>query len=347
VAAVTSVEIAGRACTVRDLTPEDRPELLRLHTEVFGEGASEPWYAWKYRAGHGLGSGVWHEGRLIAHCGGVPRALRVEGRPSTGIQIGDVMVSPPWRGVLTRRGPFFHASDTFYAAHVGAGTPHRIAFGFPSERHLRLAVKSGLLRDGGPVHALGWATRAAGTRESTTPSAQAAKTSASALGWTWRWNPLDPASPDFARTIAAAWQRMEQATRDFVVGERDAAYVHWRFFERPGRTSSAFVLRRAWSHQPVGVALLDLSTPNAQWLDWIGAPADMPLACRAVLAQAAMAGAAGVSAWATPAVTQSLAATGCTSSITAWLGIPRRSALDEADVARQRWWLMGGDTDFL
>lgn len=324
------VEIGGHAFELRDLSPGDREDLLSLHREVFGDGASEAWYEWKYVRGGGLGSGLWHQGKLVAHCGGVPRALRVEGSPRTGIQIGDVMVAPQFRGVLTRRGPFFHVSQQFYDGHVGAGRDSAVAFGFPSERHLRLAVKSQLLWDGGPVHALSWTAAAAQP------------------GWAWRWKELDPAAAQFDGAVESAWHEMQSALGECVVGERNAPYVRWRFLERPGRSHAFFALRRAWSARVRGVAIVDLSQPTAQWLDWIGRPQDMVLACAFCRDEAQRAGATHLGAWATPAVAQSLAATGIAhSSVTAWLGIPRRSDLAEADIPRLRWWLMGGDTDFL
>lgn len=325
------LEIAGESFELRDLDETDRDALIGLHKEVFGEGASTDWYEWKYAQGNGLGSGLWHQGRLVAHCGGLPRALWQEGTRRTGIQIGDVMVATAWRGVLTRRGPFFQVSQKFYKGHVGDGRDHAVAFGFPSERHLRLAVKSKLLWDGGPVHALSWTTA-----------------DAPALGWAWRWEPLDPEGARFDAAIRDGWESMREAGNGFVVGERSPDYVRWRFFRRPGRVHRAFVLRRPWSRKARGVAILDLSGPTAQWLDWIGRPADMPLACAACRSQALAAGAAHLGAWATPAVAQSLAASGIAhSTVTAWLGIPRRSALAETDVGRLAWWLMGGDTDFL
>ncbi|MBC5764748.1 GNAT family N-acetyltransferase [Ramlibacter albus] len=324
-----AIEIGGAQFELRDLGRNDRAALIGLHREVFGEGASDGWYVWKYVQGHGLGSGLWHDGRLVAHCGGVPRALWQEGERRTGIQIGDVMVAPQWRGVLTRRGPFFHVSQKFYDGHVGS--EHAVAFGFPSERHLRLAVKTQLLWDGGPVHSLSWMTA-----------------HAPAPGWAWRWEPLDAGSPAFDSAIASAWSNMQAECGRFVVGERNADYVRWRFFRRPGRHHAAFALRRAWSRAVRGVAILDLAQPTAHWLDWIGRPSDMPLACTCCRAQAHAAGAQYLTAWATPAVAQSLAPSGILhSEVTAWLGIPRRSQLAEADVGRLAWWLMGGDTDFL
>jgi hypothetical protein len=224
-------------------------------------------------------------------------------------------------------------SKAFYDGHVGVEREHALAFGFPSERHLRLAVKLDLLRDGGSIDVLSW--------EPQQPLAP--------LGSRWRWQRLDPADASFDTAIAQASERMrsDPACTSLLVGERGPAYVRWRFFERPGRRQAAFALRRAWSRNVVGVAILELVQPTAQWLDWIGSPADMPHAWRGCMAEAQGAAANSLGMWASPAVTQSLAGTGARHIATTPLGIPSRSALTEGELARTRWWLTGGDTDFL
>ncbi len=327
------VRIGTALFQVRDLYAEDEESLLRLHVNVFGPGASPAWYQWKYAAGRGLGSGVWHAGELIAHCGGVPRPLWHQGRRETGIQIGDVMVAPQWRGLLSRRGPFFQVSRAFYSGHVGAQHGHAIAFGFPSERHLRLAVTLKLLWDGGPVHALTWDVQAAPKSRPT---------------WDWSWHSLDASDPRFDGWVGAAWERMRAATAALTLCERDARYVRWRFCERPERRCSFLALRRPWSRTLAGIAVLDMASADAQWLDWIGDPAAIVAASRACIAETGRAGARSLSAWTSPLVTQSLRNSGVAhQSVTAWLGIPRASSLTEQEVACMQWWLMGGDTDFL
>lgn len=327
------VDIGGSVLQVRDLCDADEQALLQLHVRVFGPGANAAWYAWKYRAGGGLGSGVWYQGELIAHCGGVPRTLWRQGRRVGGIQIGDVLVAPEWRGILTRRGPFFQASHRFYSAHVGATSGHSIAFGFPSERHMRLAVMLKLAWDAGPIHALSW-------RLIPDPAAQTIRA--------WRWSPLDPAEAAFDGVIGAAWHRMQASASNWTIGERGASYVRWRYCDRPDRGCSLFTLRRPWSSEPVGVAVLDLSGTEARWLDWIGDPGKIAVARRACAAEAARGGATRMVAWCSAAVTQCLQDSGVEHlSITARLGIPRASALTQDEVARMGWWFMGGDTDFL
>jgi hypothetical protein len=332
-APVREVQVGAARFQLTDLSRSDGPALIALHTRVFGPGASEEWYQWKYVLGQGLGTGLWHEGELIAHCGGVPRTLCREGRQDTGLQIGDVMVAPEWRGILTRRGPFFQVSHAFYSAHVGARCGHAVAFGFPSERHLRLAVTLKLLWNAGPVHVLSWNVEA---------------TTGIRPVWPWRWDPLDPSDSRFDASVNAAWQRMRAAGAALTLGQRDAAYVRWRYCERPGQRCRFILLRKPWSRTPVGIAVLDIGATQVQWLDWIGDPAAIVAASRACIAEAARAGVASLSAWASPAVTQSLQNSGVAhKDVTAWLGIPRASSVAEEDLASMRWWLMGGDTDFL
>lgn len=323
------LEIAGQPVLVRDVQPTDRDDLIALHVEVFGPGAGEAWYGWKYGEGQGLGIGVWHEGRLIAHCGGLPRTLWFGARARSAVQIGDVMVHPRWRGVLTRRGPFFQASAAFYENHVGPGA-FELAFGFPNERHLRLGERTSLVRDAGPVHALEWACRER------------------ALGFGWRATPLAWDAPQFDAVIDACWRTMRAAQGDLVLGQRDAAYVRWRYPRRPGTGYQAIALRRWWSAHPAGVAIVDAAASPARWLDWIGAPALLPTALAACLGHARAAGAERLALWATPAVRESLADSGVLhTTTTAWLGVARRSLIAPGELPHLKWWLLSGDTDFL
>lgn len=326
-------EVAGQALHVRALASADRDALVALHRTVFQSDVDAPWHEWKYGAGRGHGSGAWVDGVLVAHCGGIARTLWLAGQPTASLQIGDVMVEPCWRGVLTRRGPFFHASQHFYDTWIGTQEPFQLGFGFPGERHLRLAKMVGLLRDGGGVHALHWSTDSV----------------VKLPPWSWRWSALDCNSPEFDATINQAWQTMRSLTPLLAIGQRDAEYVRWRFVERPSRQHHFFALHRPWSHQPVGVAVLDLQGQHAaHWLDWIGPPDLLGLVSRACRHEAARHGRHRLEMWATAAVFQHLSNSGLTHQAeVVRLGIVNTSALNEAATTGLSWWLMGGDTDFL
>ena len=326
-------QIAGHLLLTRALQPSDRDALVALHRTVFQSDVDARWHAWKYGVAHGFGSGVWSDEKLVAHCGGLARILWLAGQQTAGLQIGDVMVEPQWRGILTRRGPFFHASQHFYSTQIGVRRPFQLGFGFPGERHLRLARAVGLLRDGGSILAMHWDTAHADA-----PAA-----------WAWRWIPLNPDDATFDATVNHAWNTMKARSTSLAIGQRDAAYMRWRFVERPDRKHHFFMLRRPWSRTAAGIAVLDLHTPqSAHWLDWVGDPELMALACRACRAEAARHGLHRLEMWASPEVAQRLAATRWTHQTeTVRLGIVNTSTLDEATTAKLRWWLMGGDTDFL
>ena len=343
-----TVQVGEFALTLRDVLPGDGDAVVALHTLVFGPDVDAKWFAWKYgqaaQQGQGQAVGIWHGGALIAFCGGLPHTLWRQGRRVQGLQIGDVMVHPAWRGMLTRHGPFFHVSQRFYDSRLGAAQNHpfQLGFGFPNARHLRLAVLLGLLHDGGAMESLHWAT---------------APTAIDRLPWHWRWQEMAPTEEHFDRDVNAAWQTMLAQSPDLTLAQRDAAYLRWRYADRPnaaGAPAAApvryrfFKLRRAWSSKPVGVAVLDLRASSAHWLDWVGPPELMLLACQACRLEAARAGATELTAWASPAVARMLERSGIVQRETcAWLGIPAASDLRPQELPGLHWWLMGGDTDFL
>lgn len=331
-----TVTIGSAELAVRPLDAGDREPVLALHRRVFGSAVDAAWYDWKYGAGQGRGRavGVWHGSALVAHCAGIPRALWHAGRPARGLQIGDVMVDPAWRGILTRRGPFFQACRRLYDDQLGTARAQQIGFGFPNQRHLRLAVMLGLSWDGGTVDALRWDT-------------------AGALplpGWQWRWAAIDAADERLDADADGAWQAMRRAAGTaLTLGQRDAGYLRWRYLQRPDQGGyRLFRLRRPWSRQAQGIAVLRPAGTDWQWLDWIGPPQLLPLAAQACRHQAAGGGGASLSAWLSPVVADRLAGSGVRQRETvAWVGIPCASALSAQEAAGLRLWFMGGDTDFL
>ena len=341
-----TVMVGEHALTVRDVNSADLPAVLALHALVFGSQVDCSWFVWKYGQddgdGKGQAVGAWCGEQLIAFCGGVPRVLNMHGRVCQGLQLADVMVHPMWRGILTRKGPFYYASSRFYGSRLGAvgERPFQLAFGFGSQIHVRLAVKVGLGLDSGQVHLLRW---------------RAQEHAHYGPGWAWRWEALDRGDQRLAAYVERSWSLMETQARALTIGRRDAKYVQWRYVDRPADTKGGseacycfFVLRRPWSHQATGVAIMDLRPGVAQWLDWIGPLECLPTVVGAVRRTAAEAGAAEVTAWATPAVEAYLESTEIEGrDVCAWLGIPKSSCIAPEDVDSLNWWLMGGDTDYL
>lgn len=329
------LNVAGYTMTLRDVTPADMADVLALHQGVFGGPVDPAWFDWKFHQGAGEGVGLWHEGELVAHCGGVPRTLWHSGVRQQDLQIGDVMVAPKWRGILTRRGPFFHVSKRFYDSRLGPGQRFHAGFGFPSARHLKLAIKVGLLWRSGVMRELFW----------TTPSE-----ALSMSRWQWRVEPLTPADDAFDGAIDRLWEQMRLESRGLLIGQRDAAYVRWRYTQRPAHSTVLLQLRRPWHRQPLGVAVVDRAAPGrtAQWLDWIGPLNLLPKACAMCRYALGQAGATGMLAWVSDAVLQRLTETGISrQSEVAQIGVPTVSSLKTETATQLEWWFMGGDTDFL
>lgn len=347
-----TVRVGAHLLTLRDALPQDREAVLRLHTEVFGSAVDAAWFDWKY--GQALDRGhdsdqcravaAWNGNEMIAYFGGVPRTLWQRGQRLHGLQLSDVMVHPTWRGILTRRGPFFHLSKHFYDARLGPAQerPFQLAFGFSGNVHLRLAVLVGLGWDAGAIESLHWDPLSAAP---------------AAFPWRWRWEELLPTDQRFDALVNSAWQAMRSQGGTLMLGQRNATYVRWRYVERPVSPGSApdaparyrfFGLRHRWSRSFVGIAVLDLQSSSAHWLDWVGPLKMMPLASLACRLEAARAGAAELTAWASSEVADQLTGTGITQrQVCAGIGVPCASDLTAPEVSGIRWWFMGGDTDFL
>ena len=347
-ATLRSVRVGEFELTLRDLRAADMQAMLDLHTQVFGAGVDDRWFAWKYGQATGQGQsqalGAWHGKELIAYCGGVPRTLWQHEKPLHGLQMGDVMVHPAWRGILTRRGPFFHVTQGFHRSRIGAAPDHpfQLGFGFPNQRHLRLGAMLGLMIDDGVIEALHWNT---------------SQSPVLSLPLSLRWRELTAADARFERCVNSAWRAMRTQAADFMLGQRDAAYLRWRYADRPANLTAPqeltpryrfFELRRFWSIAPLGVAVLDLRSASAHWLDWIGPVGAMALASQACRLEAARAGASSLTAWASAAVARQLEdADVVRREPCAGLAISFASALPDQNPAGLNWWLMGGDTDFL
>lgn len=342
---VETVQVGGHTLTVRDLGIGDESAIVGLHTLVFGPQVDAPWLRWKYgqESHQGLGQavGAWHGNTLVAFCGGVPRTLNLHGKVWRGLQLTDVMVHPQWRGILTRKGPFYHASFRFYQSRMGnlQTHPFQLGFGFPSQIHMRLAEKIGLAWDAGHIQTLHWQPAPADP-----------------LSWAWRWQEIFPTDADFDTHINTAWAVMEKETRGLTLGHRHAAYWRWRYVDRPPAIGMIhtearyryFMLRRPWSRRACSVVVMDLRSPVAHWLDWVGSVQSLPLAVQALRHQAAQSGARDITAWASAKVAQQLEGTGIVAKeVCAWLGVPCNSDMQGIPVADLNWWLMGGDTDFL
>lgn len=316
--------------SLREVGAGETAAVLALFARVFGYAPPPGWYEWKYGASglQGRAMGLWAEdGRLVAHYAGFPRSVLWQGRSIEAIQIGDVMVAPELRGILSRRGPFFQVCDAFFGKWVGSGRPFSLAFGFPNARAMRLGVALGLYRDLGPIHRLVW------------PAGRLR------LPLGWRVTEIEPGCATFTRLAEFAWQRMAKERRLEVIGLRDAAHWRTRFAARPATPYLFLALRRPFGSP--ALVILRQEGEIVRWLDFAGPRAALPAAVAAARRFAAAAGASRVEAWASRAAFDEL--TGCEAQEAgpaAHYAVALASSCPIDTLAQSGWWL-AGDTDFL
>lgn len=306
--------------------PSDESELLDLFRSAFGHQMQPELWRWKYRNLETLGSVLRRNGRAIAFYGAMPRAIRLLGTPTTAVQIGDVMVHPKERGTLTRKGPFFQAAAGFLERFVGQDQAFPVAFGFPSERPYRLATRLGLYDKVGELMQVSW------------PALQARS------NYKVRIRPL---SLEDGAAATRLWQEMAEALQNQIIGVRDWPYLQHRYLQHPTLTYQLYLISSRLTGTPIGIIVIRILDDAVELLDIIVPPDristlvlclqrltwhfNKPLAYAWVTSQNAklLAGHVG-----------EIAPTGIVIPHNNWTpGMPASELLD-------RWWLMGGDTDF-
>lgn len=322
---------------------QDLEEVRALFAQVFGtEMAPQLWH-WKYGGGRGLATGTRSDdGALLAHYGGTVRTLLMGGVPMGCVQVGDVMVAPQVRGILSRRGPFATAARRLIEGHIGTPLGFACGFGFPNERAARLGKLLGLYVPACRVLQLHW-PQWQGWREWV-------------ARWQWRLTPVDWSDARTDARLGALWTRLRQGLpiRDWVVPQRDAAWWRHRFANHPQGHYRCFWVHRRFSTRALGAVVLRPGAAEGdacELLDWLALPQDAPALLAAVRSQCARCG-VGTMAWLSESLAQEVLPAAALSdarsetACTAIWSVRRSPTLLLPDAMGRRWWLTGGDTDF-
>lgn len=322
--------IGNHHFSVGNIGAADKSEVLRLFAEAFGHTPDDRWYHWKYSRGRGEAVGLWNEsGQLVAHYAGLPRTLLWHGKRMEAVQIGDVMVLPQVRGLMTRKGPFFQVCTQFFGSLVGEGKNYRLAFGFPNQRAMTLGRVLDVYHNAGKIHLLRWAAKS------------------KRIPLWWHWSPLLENGAALDQQVAEVWAAMVRDMGGCVLGVRDADYLRWRFIDRPDRQYRLFCLRRWPTGGTAAIVVMRFAEGGVELLDVIGARKTFKMAIQAAIAEASRAGAAVLTAWASPAAAAALGTGAVVAESGASLAVARASALTADELAKAQWWWLGGDTDFL
>lgn len=305
-------------------------EMRALFADTFHQPMSEAHWRWKYGEGRGAAVGVWEDGRLIAHYGGVARSIMFFGEPRSAAQSCDVMVAPAGRSTLTRRGPLFLAAATYLENQLGYGNPHLLGVGFPNARAWKAPARLGLY--GGPVgHML----------ELSWPAARRRPSPILAL------RPLDLTHAEARADADACWAAMRGDMGGLIVGVRNAQALQHRYRAHPDKKYELFLVRRRVSGRPLGLFVLRPGVEGGcELMDVVGPVAAVPRLVAQARRAASALGAVRLFAWVVDNIGPCFGGGAAVRDLeinvpaNAWTaGPPIESLIGH-------WWLTSGDTDF-
>jgi hypothetical protein len=301
-------------------------ELLDLFSAAFGYRMPAELWRWKYQGLDTLGAVLRHQGRLAAFYGAMPRAVHLFGNPVMAVQIGDVMVRPEARATLTRKGPFFQVAASFLESFIGEGKTYPIAFGFPAERTYRLAAHLGLYEKVGELLSVSWPALPA------RPS------------YTVRMRPL---GDDNRSIVDRLWREMAAALTEQVVGVRDWPYLQRRYVQHPTVAYQLYLVSSRLTGTPIGIVVIRVLDDAVELLDIIAPPQRLATLVHCVRRLTWNLKKPLVYVWITAQNATLLAGDSGQISSTDII-IPHNNWTPglSANELLDRWWLMGGDTDF-
>lgn len=324
-----SREISSAQWTIRSATPGDEDKLLKLFQRCFGHTMPLAQWRWKYADTDSPGMLAATGNAPVAFYGGMPRKIRYFGKAASAIQIGDVMVAPGVRSLLTRRGAFFQVASSFLERHIGHGKPYLLGFGFPTARALRLAELLGLYAKVGEMHE--WCWPASPGRSSLRLRGRMIHSLASPL----------------KQQLIVLWDEMANALPGFVIGERDTTWLTHRYQEHPTNRYQIWVITQRLTGKPVGALVLKPNKTEIELLDLLAPPERFPALIGWVRRFAGRSGRTAVKLLASSGMAQFFEPTGGTRK-SPDLHIPCNiwSPGPSPDEIAGHWWLTGGDTDF-
>lgn len=328
----TSVYVNRRtpqSLTLRWVELGDFEMWLKLFKTCFGHEITQAHWAWKYRAAARPGVGVLLGDRLVAFYGGMPRTVASHGKLHHGIQIGDVMVDPEFRGLLGRRGPFQMAASTFLEQMLSVGSPYHLGFGFPNERAMRVAQRLHLYRAVDEILELSWP--ATGLHKAPFFS---------------RFE--ETAADDAWKSADALWHDMKGPLASALVGVRDSRYLKQRYLEHP---TNRYIWLQSKSRITGKVLAMGLCKPQPdgrlEVLDLLGHPARFADTIAGICSYAKSLNIDEVFMWMTRSQSARLEKTTPRHRhMQVWVPSNDWVPSNFESEIDNRWWLTGGDTDF-
>lgn len=309
---------------------DQMPDMLALFKKTFHHDMTPSTWQWKYGANAGRAIGVWRDHQLIAHYGGIGRKILLFGQPKTAVQIGDVMVDVAERGTLSKKGPFFLATATFLEHYIGYDKPYLLGFGFPSERHMKIAEHLGQYAEVGRLIEFSWSPRSRHPH------------------WRTRLHSIDDATSAVNEAaVNMCWQRMAADMQGVIIGVRDWEYVQRRYLLHPNQSYQVLMIKSRFSQRIKGILVVRYDTADCEIMDCIAPLRAISLLINHARRLAGMHECTRVFCHITENFAGHFAKTGGIGQ-PAHIPIPANiwSPGPAPETLKNHWWLMSGDKDF-
>ena len=312
---------------LRRLAGQELSDLQPLFLAAFGHALSPRLLAWKYAAGQGeswLAESA--DGQPALHCGLLFRNIRLAGETHRAAQLTDLAALPKMSGLTRNNSPFFHLMRHLLHTLPRPDNPAGLAFGFPSDRAMRLGEHLGVYRAVDQLVDLVF-------------------TPLRPLRLGLRCRVLEQLPEE--RITERLWASMAKSLPELAVGVRDPHWLHWRFAAHPENRYRFIALQGALSRRTLGLAILRPGNDITTLTDLL-APADaLPDMLNALSAWLPQAGCRELhfSLTSRPSLPLAALASRCTPSEIRIMANPL-SPTALLDRLHNAWWLTSGDTDY-
>ena len=316
--------------SVRHTQKTDLAALLTLFQSAFKHAMSTARWNWKYLHSPTWGVMVEREDRAVAFFGGMPRYFALQNELVLAVQIGDHMVDPDQRGILTRKGPMFLSSSTYFEQMESILPGVQFAFGFPAVRPLRLGCKLGLYGEVDKINLLSWTALS--------PHRNLQTQTRIINAWPEQHK---------QKTINALWQAMRASWPNTLLPVRDWAWIKHRYLAHPEHTYELLLVASRLTRRPKALVAIRIHTDYLEWLDYIGPAQGIPLAVKAVRMHAASLGLPIVQGWFSEHL-KTIFAVDAPEIQDSGIVVPTNiwGKGKPADILANPLWFMAGDSDF-
>jgi len=316
---------------VRFAEPHDAGAVRALFRKIFNEEMSHRHWEWKYLRPESRAVVVYKDDSLLAHYGGVGTDIVLEGKKSKAMQIADLMVDPDARNAIRSRSPFYLSGKKFLESTVGYDNDFLLAYGFPSDRAMRLSERLGFFAPVGRMMEIQW---------------DASKTKPS---WFEKIVPVTKENFDeYSADLNSLWKSFQKLFKDKIICRKDAEFVRWRYLEHPSKGYNIHLIKNRISGKPSALLVLKFENSSVMLMDLVTRSFDLTKAITTAKCIASENKKSDLTTWCSDSFIDIF------KTINARVReipvvIPACIATPGPPVESQKmkWWFMPGDTDYL